>query len=140
MPANRATCVLADDHFGVADGLARLLIDQIDLVAVARDGIELVEFVRQLSPDIVIADVSMPRLGGLQALLRVRAEGCQSKFILTSIDGEAELGVTALSAGAHGYLLKQTATDELPRAIREVLQGRTYMTPMARGVRPIGDA
>ena len=126
----RPRIVLADDHAMVAEGLGRIIVEIGDVVATVRDGVELVGAVRRLTPDIVVADVTMPGLSGIDAMRQLRAEGNRARFIFLTIHTEARLAAEALRAGASGYLLKHAAGEELLAAIRTVLDGRTYLTPM----------
>lgn len=127
---SRPRVLLADDHTIVAQGLGRLLQEDFELVGIVGDGGALVEAVKQLRPDVVVADIAMPVASGLDALRRLRAEGSEPKFIFLTMHGDAHLAREALSAGASGYLLKHSAGEELIQAIEEVLQGRIYLTPL----------
>jgi two-component system, NarL family, response regulator NreC len=126
----RPSVVLADDHMMVAQGLGRLLGEAADLVAVANDGRQLVEATRRHRPDIVVSDVTMPVLSGLDALRQLKREGSTARFIFLTIHSDPRLAAQALRAGAAGYLLKQAAGDELLEAMRAVMDGRTYLTPL----------
>jgi DNA-binding NarL/FixJ family response regulator len=126
----RPRIILADDHAMVAEGLARIVVDIGDVVDNVRDGAELVSAARRLKPDIVVADVTMPGMSGIDAMRQLKAEGSSARFIFLTIHTEARLAAEALRAGASGYLLKQAAGEELLAAIRTVLEGRTYLTPM----------
>jgi len=126
----RPRIVLADDHAMVAEGLGRIIVEIGDVVATVRDGVELIGAVRRLNPDIVVADVTMPGLSGIDAMRQLRVEGNRARFIFLTIHTEARLAAEALRAGASGYLLKHAAGEELLAAIRTVLDGRTYLTPM----------
>lgn len=122
--------ILADDHVMVAQGLGRLLADAANLVAVVTDGRQLVESARTLRPDIIVSDVTMPVMSGLDAMRQLKAAGVTARFIFLTIHTDARLAVQALRAGASGYLLKQAAGDELLEALRIVMDGRTYLTPL----------
>ena len=126
----RPRIILADDHAMVADGLARIVVEIGDVVATVHDGVTLVDAARRLHPDLVVSDITMPGMSGIDAMRQLRAEGSQARFIFLTIHTEARLAAEALRAGASGYLLKQAAGDELLSAIRTVLEGRTYLTPM----------
>jgi DNA-binding NarL/FixJ family response regulator len=127
---NRARVLLADDHAIVAEGLASLLRDEFELVGTVRDGRALVEAVRELRPDIVIADISMPLLTGLEALHRLRAEGIGVKVLFLTMHADAHLAGEVLRAGASGFVLKHSAGEELIRALHEVQRGLVYITPL----------
>src|SRR5215475_12892958 len=126
----RTRVLLADDHAIVAEGLATLLRGQFDLVGTVRNGSELVDVARKLRPDVIIADIAMPVLSGLEALRRLKAARSEAKIIFLTMHADAQLATEAFRAGASGYVLKQSAGEELIAAIQEVLQGRTYLTPL----------
>jgi DNA-binding NarL/FixJ family response regulator len=126
----RPRIILADDHAMVAEGLARIVVEIGDVVDNVRDGAELVAAARRLRPDVIVTDVTMPNMSGIDAMRQLKAEGSSARFIFLTIHTEARLAAEALRAGASGYLLKHAAGDELLAAIRTVLEGRTYLTPM----------
>ncbi len=125
----RATVVLADDHAIVLDGLRRILEPEFELVATAADGRTLVEEVLRHRPDVAVVDVSMPLLNGLDALRQVKKTGAPTKFVFLTGSPEAAVATQAFRSGAHGYVLKESASDELMTAIRCALQDQTYITP-----------
>jgi len=129
----RPKVLLADDHAVIAEGLARLIGDVADLVGQVNDGVSLVEEVRRLRPDIVVADITMPGMSGIDAMRQLKAEGSQARFIFLTIHTEARLAAEAMRSGASGYLLKQAAGNELFDAIQAVTSGRTYLTPLITG-------
>ena len=129
----RPKVLLADDHAIIAEGLARLISDVADLVGQVNDGLRLVEEVRRLRPDIVVADITMPGMSGIDAMRQLKAEGSQVRFIFLTIHTEARLAAEAMRSGASGYLLKQAAGKELFDAIQAVMSGRTYLTPLITG-------
>jgi DNA-binding NarL/FixJ family response regulator len=126
----RPTVLLADDHAMVVEGLAALLKDRFDLVGSVGDGSALIEAARKLRPDVVIADMAMPVLSGLEALRRLKAAKSAAKVIILTMHPDAELAAEAFRAGASGYVLKVSAGEELVTAIQEVVQGRMYLTPL----------
>jgi two-component system, NarL family, response regulator NreC len=125
----RPRVILADDHAMVAEGLGRLIGEVADLVGQVTDGRQLVDGARRLKPDIVVSDVSMPVMSGLDALRQLKAEGSHARFIFLTAHTEPQLAAEALGAGAWGYLLKAAAGEELFEAIRSVMAGRVYLTP-----------
>ncbi|MBZ4039123.1 response regulator [Novilysobacter selenitireducens] len=127
--ALRARILIADDHVLVAQGLERLLLDCFELSGVVANGQDLVEWVRGECPDVVIADVGMPRLNGIQAMAQLRADGILVPFIFLTMHAEPCLAAEALRAGAAGYVLKSAAGEELISAVRTVLEGGRYVTP-----------
>jgi DNA-binding NarL/FixJ family response regulator len=126
----RTRVLLADDHAIVAEGLATLLKGHFDLVGTVGNGNELIEAARKLRPDVIVADIAMPVLSGLEALRRLKAAKSSAKVIFLTMHADAQLATEAFLAGASGYVLKQSAGEELIAAIQEVLQGRTYLTPL----------
>src|SRR5262245_56447713 len=131
----RSTVLLADDHPVVTEGLTSLLRGEFTLVGTVTDGTGLLEAARRLKPDVIVADVSMPGMSGLDALRRMRGEGLAVKVIFLTVHADVRLAGEALRAGAAGFVLKDAAGKELIAAIREVLRGRTYLTPrLAPGV------
>jgi DNA-binding NarL/FixJ family response regulator len=126
----RTRVLLADDHAIVAEGLATLLKDHFELVGVVGNGSELIDAARKLRPDVIVADISMPVVSGLEALRRLKAVRSEAKVIFLTMHADAQLATEAFRAGASGYVLKQSAGEELIAAIQEVLQGRTYLTPL----------
>jgi DNA-binding NarL/FixJ family response regulator len=126
----RAKVLLADDHAIVADGLRSLLKDQFELVGTVGDGQALVDAARRLRPDVIVTDITMPVMSGLDALRVLAAEGIAAKIVVLTMHADAQLATEAFRAGAAGYLLKHSAGEELITAIHEVLQGRAYLTPL----------
>jgi DNA-binding NarL/FixJ family response regulator len=126
----RSTVLLADDHAIVQEGLARLLKDNdFDVVGAVGDGALLIDAAKRLRPDVIVTDLSMPGLSGLDVLARLKAEGVDSKVIVLTMHNDANLATIAMRGGAAGYLLKESAGEELLTAIRQALQGRVYLTP-----------
>jgi DNA-binding NarL/FixJ family response regulator len=131
----RTRVLLADDHAIVAEGLATLLKGHFELVGTVGNGNELIDLARKLRPDVIVTDIAMPVLGGLEALRRLKAAKSEAKVIFLTMHADAQLATEAFRAGASGYVLKQSAGEELIAAIQEVLQGKTYLTSlMTKGV------
>jgi len=126
----RTKVLLADDHAMVVEGLAALLKERFDLVGTVGDGNAMLEAARKLRPDVIIADVAMPVLSGIEALRRLTAAKSPAKVIILTMHLDAELATEAFRAGASGYVLKVSAGEELITAIQEVMQGRMYLTPL----------
>lgn len=126
----RPRVLLADDHAMVVAGLSRLLEPDYELAGTAENGQVLIEMATRLAPDVIVVDISMPLLNGIEAVREIRKRGSEAKIIFLTMHSDAGFAVEALEAGASGYLLKQSAAEELLAAIREVLKGRTYVTPL----------
>jgi DNA-binding NarL/FixJ family response regulator len=124
--------LLADDHQIVLDGLTGLLQEEFDLVGTAGDGRELIERCLQTSPAVVVADISMPLLNGIEALRQLRQQGATARFVFLTMHPDATYATRALKAGAIGYVLKHAASEELVTAIRSALAGRVYISPALR--------
>jgi len=123
--------LLAEDHTLVRAGLCALVraLDGIEVVGEAGDGHETLEMVKSLRPDIVLMDVAMPGLNGLEATTRVVKEYPRVKVIILSMHANEEYVLQSLRAGARGYLLKDSGTAELELAIRSVMKGETFLSP-----------
>lgn len=125
--------VLADDHTILLDGLRRILEPEFAVVGVATDGRQLIRTIEELKPDLAVADISMPLLNGLDALRQCKAARLRTRFIFLTANLDVGLATEAFRLGAAGYVLKLAAGEELAGAIREVLAGRTYVTPRIAG-------
>lgn len=124
--------LLADDHRIVLDGLSSLLQEDFEIIGTAGDGVSLVELAERLCPDVVVVDVSMPRLNGIDATRRLATMGCPAKVIILSMHADVTYASRALEAGALGYVLKTSASDELVEAIRSALRGRVFLSEALR--------
>jgi len=129
----RARILLADDHRIVVEGLRSLLTEAFDLVGVVDNGSRMVDAARQLRPDAIVADISMPELNGIEALAVMRAEGLDIPVVFLTMHREVEYAAMALEAGAAGYVLKHAAPDELLQALRVALEGGTFVSPALAG-------
>jgi DNA-binding NarL/FixJ family response regulator len=112
----------------VAQGLAKLLEDDFDVLGVASDGREVLELAERTNPDLVVMDVCMPELTGVEACRKLRETAPHRKVILISMHAHAEFVREALHAGAAGYILKLAAASELKTAFREVMNGNVYVS------------
>lgn len=126
---SRPRVLLADDHLMVAEALKSLLTPEFDLVGVVEDGRALVEAAKKLRPDVIVADITMPHLNGIDALLQLRQSGNKVPVVFLTMHRDATFAQRALAAGASGFVLKHSAPAELLVAIRAALKGDTYLTP-----------
>jgi DNA-binding NarL/FixJ family response regulator len=132
-PERRPRVLLADDHLLVAEALRSLLISEFELVGVVEDGRALVEAARRQRPDVIVADVTMPHLNGIDALIQLRQGGDRVPVVFLTMHRDVTFARRALDAGASGFVLKHSAPAELVLAIRAALEGRTYLTPQLAG-------
>lgn len=124
------TVLVADDHAIVKEGLVSLLKEHdFDVVDAVGDGHELLESARRHQPDVIVTDVSMPGLSGLDVLARLKTNHIASKVIVLTMHHDADLATRAMRAGASAFMLKHSAGEELLIAIHQALEGRTYLTP-----------
>jgi DNA-binding NarL/FixJ family response regulator len=126
----RTRLLLADDHALVAQGLEALLRDSFELVGIVHDGRALLDAVETLRPDVILTDISMPLLNGLDAIRQIRERRPDAKIIVLTMHRETQLAVDAFRAGASGYMLKISPAEELISAIQEVARGRAYVTTL----------
>jgi DNA-binding NarL/FixJ family response regulator len=125
----RPRILLADDHRIFVEGLRSMLAADFDLLAIAEDGHAMIEIARILRPDLIVADVAMPRLNGIEAFLQLRAEMPSIKVVFLTMHEEVVFARRALEAGAMGYVLKHAAFAELMAAMRTALAGNIYIAP-----------
>jgi DNA-binding NarL/FixJ family response regulator len=125
----KAKILLADDHAIVLDGLSRLLEAEFEVIGKAGDGRAMLDLADSLKPDIIVADVSMPFLSGIEAARQLKEKGTRIKVIFLSMHADVELASEALRVGAAGYVLKHSAAETLSMAIHEALAGRVYVSP-----------
>lgn len=129
----RPRVLLADDHLMVAEALKSLLATEFDLVDVVADGEAMVEAANRLRPDVIVADVTMPHLNGIDALVRLRQDGNRAPVVFLTMHRDVTFARRALEAGASGFVLKHSAPAELVSALHAALEGRTYLTPQLAG-------
>jgi DNA-binding NarL/FixJ family response regulator len=129
----RPRVLLADDHRMVAEGIRLLLQSTCDVVGVVADGRALLETAPKLMPDIIVLDISMPLLNGLDAAQQLKPSLPNTKFVFLTMNNDPNLVRAALKLGPVGYVLKHSAASELERAISKVLQGKPYLQA---GLRP----
>jgi DNA-binding NarL/FixJ family response regulator len=121
--------MLADDHTLVLEAFRRLLEPHFEIVGTVSDGRALVESASQLKPDVIVIDIVMPLMNGLEAGLRLKEQMPTVKLIFLTMNDDADLAAEAMRSKASGYLLKTSAADELIHAITMALKGKTYVTP-----------
>ena len=130
---SRVRVLLADDHRILAEGLRSLLVPEFDLIGVVEDGRAMVEAAKALKPDVIIADISMPQLNGIEALEEVRKFIPNVRVIFLTMHRDVAYARRALEAGAVGFVVKHAALDELVLAVRAAAQGRIFVTPALAG-------
>src|SRR5262245_34845111 len=122
--------LLADDHALLLGAYEKLLADECEIVGQVTDGRALLDAADRLKPDVVVLDISMPLLNGLEAGRQIKQKLKNVKLVFLTMNEDADLAAEAFRAGASAYLLKRSAASELTTAIREVVQGRSYVTPL----------
>jgi DNA-binding NarL/FixJ family response regulator len=127
---NRPKVLLADDHTMFAQGLESLLEDEFELIGSVRDGQALLEVAKELDPDVIVVDISMPAVNGFDAARKLREQGIEAKIVFLTMHSDARLVAEAFRCGGSGYVLKQSAGEELISALKGVLAGHRYMTPL----------
>ena len=122
--------LLADDHTLLLGAFEKLLSSECEVVGTVSDGRELVAAAERLKPDVIVLDIGMPLLNGLEAGRQIKQALPATKLVFLTMNEDADLAAEAFRAGASAYLLKRSATGELLTAIREVIRGRSYVTPL----------
>ena len=122
--------LLADDHALVLEGFRRILEGDYELVGTVGDGRALLEAAKTMHPDIVILDISMPLLNGIDAATQLKKICPKAKIIIMTMHADTDYVRSAFEAGASAYVLKRSAVDELEQAIRAVIEGHSYITPL----------
>jgi DNA-binding NarL/FixJ family response regulator len=125
----RARVLLADDHEAFLEVETRLLKPEFEVVETVRDGRAAVEAAARLAPDVVVLDISMPVLDGIEAIRLLRAAGARAKFVFLTVHSDEDYVRAALAAGAVGYVIKSRLASDLLPALREALAGRRFISP-----------
>ena len=128
--ANRPRLLLADDHVLLLEAFKRLLESQYEIVGTVTDGHALIEAAKRLKPDVIMTDVSMPRLNGLDACEELTDRFPDTRLIFLTVNEDPDIAAEAVRRGAAGYLLKKSTASELFTALERVLDGRSYITPL----------
>jgi DNA-binding NarL/FixJ family response regulator len=129
----RITVLLADDHSLVAEGLKRLLEPEFDLVGVVEDGRKLLASARELRPDVIVSDITMPELNGIEALEELKKDDPDVRVVFLTMQQHVAYARQAMEAGALGYILKHSAAEELIMAVRAAAAGKTFVTSAIAG-------
>jgi DNA-binding NarL/FixJ family response regulator len=127
---SRPRVILADDHALLLGAFEKLLAPEFDIVGLVSDGRALVAEAERLTPDVVVLDISMPELNGLEAGRQIKHRLPKVKLVFLTMNEDADVAAEAFRAGASGFLLKRSAASELAAAIHEVMLGRYYVTPL----------
>ena len=127
---SRPRILIADDHALIADAFQKLLANDFDVVAVVNDGRSLIQTAQKLQPDVILVDVGMPLLNGLEAAQRIKRTLPDVKVVYVTVNHDPELVAEAFRRGASGYLPKTAAASELVAAIHQALHGEPYVSPM----------
>jgi len=127
----RPRVLLADDHRLLREAFVKLLEAECDVVGAVADGRALLEAAPKLRPDVVVLDVAMPQLNGLDAARQLKRSMPDVKVIFLTVSEDPDLAAEAFRAGGSGFVLKNSAASELLKAIQDVSQGRSYVTPLA---------
>jgi DNA-binding NarL/FixJ family response regulator len=133
---NRARLLLADDHTLLLQGICKLLEGDFEIAGSVENGRELLDAAVALQPDVVLLDISMPVLNGIDATRQLHTLVPSSKIVVLTMHADPEYVHEAFRAGASAYVLKQSAVSELVGAIRTVLRGDTYLTPLIKSADP----
>ena len=121
--------LMADDHSIFLAGVRKLIEDQCEVVGTVEDGRALLEAAERLKPELILLDISMPLLNGLEAARHLRKTLPEAKLLFLTMHASSRYATEVFKVGAHGFLLKQSAASELPQAIDSVLKGKHYLTP-----------
>ena len=130
---SRPRILIADDHIMVAEAFKKLLETDFEVVGIVNDGQALVDLVSKLNPDVVLVDIAMPLLNGLDASEQIRSMNHTVRIVFLTMNQDRAMTAEAFRRGASGYLLKTSAASELADAIRTVLRGEYYMSPLIAG-------
>ena len=129
----RPRVLLADDHKIVTEGLKGLLEPEFELVGTVEDGRALLAAAEKLRPDVIVVDISMPLLNGIDSVRQIKKAHGEIKIVFLTMHPDVTYAVSAFEAGASGYVLKHSAPTELVTAIRSALNGKTFVTPLLAG-------
>ncbi|WP_026463186.1 response regulator transcription factor [Adhaeribacter aquaticus] len=133
---NKIKVLLADDHFIVRNGIRSLLegLTDVEIVGEAQNGAEAIAMVQELSPDVLMIDIAMPVMNGLEATAQISKQYKQTKALMLSMHNNEDYILKSVEAGAYGYLLKDSTRDEMLRALRTVANGEKYFSPSVSNI------
>ena len=120
--------LLADDHETILARVRKILCADFEVVGTVGNGRDAITEVQRLDPDVLVIDISLPVLDGLQAVSKLRAKRCRTKFVFLTVHEDSDFIAAAFSAGASGYVTKSHVSTDLVLAIREALEGRTFVS------------
>ncbi|MCA0386388.1 MAG: response regulator transcription factor [Firmicutes bacterium] len=128
--------VIVDDHALIREGIKKLLEleESFDIVALAGDGVEALEVIEKVRPDVVLLDINMPNMNGIDCLKQIKAEYPDTKVVMLTIHEDAEYLIETINIGAEGYVLKDADVSSLVKAIQKVVQGEVYIHPTLSGI------
>jgi len=129
----KARILLADDHPHLVEKVTQLLQTEYDVLGAVSDGQSLVSEVEKLNPDVVVLDVTMPLLDGIEAAKRLKAQGCESKIVFLTVHSDPDFLRACLAAGGLGYVSKSRMSSDLTRAIEQALAERIFISPTMAG-------
>jgi DNA-binding NarL/FixJ family response regulator len=131
-PVSKIRIVVADDHEEMLRLVKEVLQPEFEVVATVRNGRDLLHAIKNFKPDVIIADISMPEMSGIEATRKIVEEDAEAKIILLTMHTDRAMAEEGISAGAKGYVFKLAAGRELVPAIYEIIQGRLYISPFVK--------
>ncbi len=132
VPVSKIRIVVADDHEEMLSLVKEVLQPEFEVVAAVRDGRDLLHAVKNFKPDVIIADITMPEMSGIEATRKIVEEDLEARIILLTMHNDRTMVEEGMSAGAKGYVLKLAASQELVPAVYEIIQGRFYISPLVK--------
>ncbi len=126
---NRPRVLLADDHLTMREMVTLLLESEFDIIGAVTDGQALIEMAAELNPDVVILDITMPGLNGIEAARRLKTDGSRAKIVFLTVHEDPDFVRESLATGALGYVVKTRLASDLLVAVRRALEGRTFVSP-----------
>jgi DNA-binding NarL/FixJ family response regulator len=132
VPVSKIRIVVADDHEEMLSLVKEVLQPEFEVVAAVRDGRDLLHAVKNYKPDVIIADITMPEMSGIEATRKIVEEDLEARIILLTMHNDRTMVEEGFSAGAKGYVLKLAASQELVPAVYEIIQGRLYISPLVK--------